>query len=112
MATVGSLIKCVLSGTVIFGSLFARAEDYEMKVRDISDLGIPPQLVTDAFQGIHGICLKQDSSVKVSPNEEGNSIKFETLDHLSIIVPHHTARGSFNKVTRTTSSGAGQNDGK
>lgn len=88
-----------LTGATILGGHLAHADELVIAVRDLSKDGISPDLVIQEFQNQHGIMLDIDSVLKVSRNEEGSSIKFEALDHISIVVPHDIARGAFNKAT-------------
>ena len=85
----------IFSGAMIISGGAARADDHEVRIEKVVDLGVSPQDVIDAFQNQHGVLLNPDSVVKVSPDEEGNTIQFETLDHLAVVVSHSVAGGGF-----------------
>lgn len=66
--------------------------------KDLDRVGVSIEIVQDTYRLNKGRVLDLNEMVKVSAENEGSEIKFETLDHISITVPVHSAAGSWNKV--------------
>jgi hypothetical protein len=60
--------------------------------------GFDFEKLAQEFRNQAGVRIEADDRFKVSLEDEGKNIKFETLDRYSIIVPILTARSPYNKV--------------
>jgi len=67
-------------------------------IRALANSQINPETVLRLFKEVAGATLSLDEKVLVSYEEEGANIRFDTLDHFSVVVPIEAARGSENKV--------------
>ena len=69
-----------------------------LKVNELGKIGINSNLLRAEFLKKENIKLDLQEMIKVSNTNEGNEIKFETLDKISIVVDVYSADGSWNKV--------------
>ena len=90
-------VKSIIATSVLLSSQAGSASAESVLLRDLEQLGIDSAQVKAAFKEQVGINLDINDSMKVSFENEGQSIRFETLDHLSVLVPIMHARGVFNK---------------
>lgn len=65
---------------------------------ELEKIGINSVLLKNEFLNKQNINLDLNEMIKVSSSDEGNKIKFETLDKISIVVDVYSADGSWNKV--------------
>lgn len=63
----------------------------------LPEIGLDPIVVKNIFQNEKNVTLKWDEVLKVSADEEGKEISFDSLDGISIVVPADAALGSPNK---------------
>jgi hypothetical protein len=92
--------KTLLSGIVIISSQLARASQVEM-ILPLSELekhGISPSVVQEEFYNLYQINLNWNEYLKVSKEDEGKNIRFETYDHFSTVVSIASAHGVCNKL--------------
>lgn len=66
-------------------------------VSDLEDLGISAKAIQEEFYNRHQVNIDWDEYLKVSKENEGKEIRFETYDNFSTIVPIARAHGTFNK---------------
>lgn len=69
-----------------------------LKVNELRKIGINSILLKEEFLKKKNISLDLNEMIKVSSSNEGNEIKFETLDKISIVVDVYSADGGWNKV--------------
>lgn len=69
-----------------------------ISVNDLEKIGINSRQVIVQYQVKKGITLNLNEMIKVSSQDEGKSINFETLDQISVTVLAHDSDGSPNKI--------------
>ena len=69
-----------------------------VSVNELEKIGVNSQHVIVLYQVEKGVTLNLNEMIKVSSQDEGKSINFETLDHISIIVSVDNSDGGWNKV--------------
>jgi len=69
-----------------------------LSIRDLEKIGISAQKVISVYEIKKGIKLNLNDMIKVSSNDEGQTINFETLDQISINVRASDSDGNPNKV--------------
>lgn len=88
----------VVAGASIFSGQASAESGQAMLVGDLASQGIYPESVISLFQASTGASLSVADTIKVSYENEGENIRFDALDGLSVTVALGEARGSDNKV--------------
>lgn len=92
----GKEIK-VIATIVTLGTQLTTAHATQSAVQDLHQLGINPNYVISAFHENVDIRLNPSEALKVTYENEGKNIRFETLDNFSLVVAIGDAIGAFNK---------------
>jgi hypothetical protein len=89
----------LLSGIVVISSQLSQASQTDMilPLGELEKHGISPKLVQEEFYNLYQINLNWNEYLKVSKEDEGKNIRFETYDHFSTVVTIDCAHGVFNK---------------
>lgn len=89
----------LITGLVAISSQLSHASqnDIVVPVSDLENFGISPTIVHQMFFEQYNMSLNWSEYLKVSKEDEGKSIRFETFDHYSTVVPIDSAHGVFNK---------------
>ena len=89
----------LLSGIVVISSQLSQASQTDMilPLGELGKHGISPKLVQEEFYNLYQINLNWNEYLKVSKEDEGKNIRFETYDHFSTVVTIDSAHGVFNK---------------
>lgn len=87
----------LVAGSIVVGHQAVYAVSKTVRVSDLDQNGFNEQLVRDEFRRISGSELTSNEFLKVSAEDEGKELNFETLDHLSFTVPRDSASGVDNK---------------
>lgn len=93
-----SKIKSIVAGSVLLGSHVGMAQTHVIPAKDLDKLNIDIHIVSDHFRTQTGVELNSSDVLKVSSENEGKNLRFETLDSISVVVPIEFARGSENKI--------------
>ena len=89
--------RIAISLIIALGSIIVKAEEHIAKIKDLETIKINNDSIVTTFLNLNGIKLNSEDEIRVSADEEGENIKFETLDHLSIVVSIDSISGGFNK---------------
>jgi hypothetical protein len=91
--------KTLLSSLVLISSQISRAGTTEINVTlgELEKYGISTTIVQEEFYNHHQISLNWDEYLKVSKDDEGKNIRFETYDQYSTVVAIDGAFGAKNK---------------
>ena len=73
-------------------------QDVYIKISELRNFGINPTHIIASYRKSTKREIKIEELVKVSANEEANSINLETFDKITIVVPVYSADGSYNKI--------------
>ena len=89
----------LISGITLLSSTATLAGNLEnlVTVKSLENIGINQEKVINLYRNTHNIELDLWEEIKVSPNEEGKSIKLETLDDFIINIDIDSAAGAWNK---------------
>lgn len=95
-----NLKNTLLSGIVVISSQLSHASQADMilPLGELEKHGISPTLVQEEFYNLHQISLNWNEYLKVSKEDEGKNIRFETYDHFSTVVTIDSAHGVCNKL--------------
>lgn len=93
------LKKALVSVLAIFSSQITRAgENYiVVQVHNLDEHGISAQVVREEFYNRYQVNIDWNEYLKVSKEDEGKDIRFETYDRFSTIVSIARAHGVGNK---------------
>ena len=83
-------LKIFLVG-LLTASTSRAAVEREYSPSFLRKLGIKMDVVSQAFREAHNIELDQYEKLRVTKEEEGQNLRFDTLDEYSISVPIHLA---------------------
>lgn len=73
----------------------------KIKLKNLNTIGVNPENIFNAFMSQHGVRIELNEVLKVSTEDEGKNIRFESLDHFSVVVPIMSASGPRNKLDGT-----------
>lgn len=85
-----------IAGAIVVGSQSGKSEENVISVQSLDKSGFDSMIIKNLFNK-EGIVLCPTDFLKVSVEDEGKNIKFESLDQISIIVPRDFANGVGNK---------------
>jgi hypothetical protein len=97
LITMGKEIKTIAT-VVAIGAQLSTANATQSTVQDLYQLGVNPDYVISAFHESIDIKLNPNEALKVTYEDEGKNIRFETLDNFSLVVPIDDAIGIGNKM--------------
>lgn len=90
--------KVVVAGAIVVSSQSGKADESVLiSTNNLVNSGYDEHIVRSIFYYNKGLNLNANDFLKVSAENEGNNIKFETLDQVSIVVPRDLACGVGNK---------------
>jgi hypothetical protein len=92
--------KTLLSSIIAISSQLSHAgqTDVVITLAELEKHGISPILVQEEFFNLYQINLNWNEYLKVSKEDEGKNIRFETYDHYSTVVTIDSAHGVCNKL--------------
>lgn len=71
-----------------------------IEVRELNDVGLDAAIITDYFYVYGKKILNLNETLRVSADEEGKFIQFQTQDSVVIRVPPELAAGNWNKIIK------------
>lgn len=89
--------KAIFTGAVAVTGSTAIAGEKLILAKELGLHGLDYQKIAQIYKNHSNINLNPNELLKVTRDEEGKHIRFETLDHLSVVVPIYHARGVANK---------------
>lgn len=91
--------KAAILGATLLSVGAKASEANLMTVQELEHRGVSPKKAMELFESEQGVLLTLSDLVKVSYDEEGNGIRLENIDHISVVVPFMEARPTGNKTT-------------
>jgi hypothetical protein len=90
--------KIIATSAILTASFSTANASTQISVKDLNKFGLDSALIATAFQDQLQINLNPNELIKVSYDNEGKDIKFETLDHYSVFISAPTmSLGAGNK---------------
>ena len=90
-------LKHIAVGSALIAGAQSVKADRTFAVKDLNLNGFLSQVVSEQFSSTYGLNLNPSEFLKVSAEDEGSNIRFETMDHLSVTIDAKSALGIGNK---------------
>ncbi len=87
----------VVASAILTGLQQVMADEKTIAVKDLKDNGFSGSKVSSKFSNTQGLKLNPNELLRVTADEEGKHFKFETMDHISVVIDAKSARGIGNK---------------
>lgn len=84
----------ILLGAALMGQTVPKESTHPLPLHELAAAGIDPEVVIDSFYEQSGKVININELIRVSYDAEGNEFNFESLDHLSVVVPLMQARAA------------------
>ncbi len=88
----------LLLGAALLGQTVPKDATSPLPLHQLTAAGIDPEVVIDSFYDQSGKVININDLVRVSYDAEGKEFNFESLDHLSVVVPLMEARAADAKA--------------
>lgn len=86
-----------MTGLLVGSSIASAHEIYEVPVGELNSIGFDQETIVEEFYQSYGVKLDLHESLKITEDKEGENLRFEAFDDISIDIPMYAAVGPYNK---------------